>query len=550
MCKFIKSIVKTIIFTIFIFSFVLVVYGTPKIPEIINVGLNYGSSMFHNINIKSKSSTEIVFKAVDDTDEVISFSNPIDLSFRKDLYYNINDGDIKKIQFIKAVKYYGELIGPYHIQIGNKYPDYNSAKAALPSIVEVLGDAYLVYDKGWKIWSQLYLDKNQCIEQIKAMEKSLPDAGYTVIEPDDNRIQVVDSYSGKVIFLYTGKEMKIIAKDQDKDPVLLEYNGTKYRGNIILKIQEDGSIGVINRILFDYYLYSVVASESSPSWPIEALKAQAVAARNYAMLNIGKHEKNGYNLCNTQHCQVYKGYDKEHKNTNEAVEQTKGKLLLYEGEIAQTFYHSSSGGHTENSENIWSEMIPYIRGVEDSYSFGSPNDNWVAELEKEVISDKLIENSINIGEVIDIVPLEFSEYGRVKKIGFIGSKNSTILEKEKIRYVLGTSNIKSIWYDVKTESDINIFDMNKNDVIIKKPNGLNILSASGLTKINPNDKSIIIKGLFNSKQYNVVPDKYIFTGKGWGHGLGMSQYGAKGMAEKGYSYGEILEYYYKGTKVQ
>ena len=76
------------------------------------------------------------------------------------------------------------------------------------------------------------------------------------------------------------------------------------------------------------------------------------------------------------------------------------------------------------------------------------------------------------------------------------------------------------------------------------------MSASGLTKINPNDKSIIIKGLFNSKQYNVVPDKYIFTGKGWGHGLGMSQYGAKGMAEKGYSYGEILEYYYKGTKVQ
>lgn len=550
MCKYIKLMIKTIICTIFIFSFVSVVYGTPKIPEIINVGLNYGSPTFHNINIKSKSPIEIVFKAADDTDEIISFSNPVDLFFRKDLYYNINNGEIKKIQYIKAVKYYGELIGPYHIQIGNIYRDYGSAKLALSSITEKIGDAYLVYDGGWKIWSQLYLDKNQCIEQIKVMEKNLPSAEFTVIEPDDNRIQVVDSYSGKVIFLYTGKKMEIIAKNQDKDPVLLEYNGSNYRGSIILKIQEDGSIGVINRILFDYYLYSVVACESSPSWPIEALKAQAVASRNYAILNIGKHEKGGYDLCNTQHCQVYKGFDREHKNTNEAVEQTKGKLLLYEGELAQTFYHSSSGGHTENSENIWSEMIPYLRGVEDSYSLGSSNDNWVCELDKEVINDKLIENNISIGEVLDIVPLELSEYGRVKKVEFIGSKGSTILEKEKIRSVLGSSNIKSIWYDVKTESDINIFDMNKNDSTIKKPNGLNIVSASGLSKINPNNQTITIKGLFNSKQYNITPKKYTFAGKGWGHGLGMSQYGAKGMAEEGYSYSEILEYYYKGTKVQ
>lgn len=550
MCRFIKSIIKTIIFTIFVFLFGVFVYGTPKIPEIIDIGLNYGSTMFHNINIKSKSSAEIVFKTIDGIDERISFSHPIDLSFRKDIYYNINNGEIQKIQFIKAVKYYGELIGPYHIQIGNKYPDYNSAKSALSSIVEALGDAYLVYDKGWKIWSQLYLDKSQCIEQIKVMEKYLPGAGYTIIEPDDNRIQVVDSYSGKVIFLYTGKEMEIIAKDQDKDPVLLEYNGTKYRGNIILKIQEDGSIGVINRNLFDYYLYSVVASESSPSWPVEALKAQAVASRNYAMLNIGKHEKNGYDLCNTQHCQVYKGYDREHKNTNEAVDQTKGKLLFYEGELAQTFYHSSSGGHTENSENIWSEIIPYIRGVEDSFSLGSPNDNWISELDKEFINKKLVENNINIGEILDIIPFEFSEFDRVIKIELIGSKGSTVLEKEKIRYVFGTSNIKSIWYNVKTESDINIFDMNQNNIIIKKANGLNLLSSSGLRKITSNDESITIKGLFNSIQYNVVPEKYIFAGKGWGHGLGMSQYGAKGMAERGYNYAEILEYYYKGTKVQ
>ncbi len=550
MRKIRKCIFISYVFIIFIFVLSIHVYGDLKIPDRVNVGLNYGAPMFHNINIKSQSSIGVVFKTIDGSDFNISFPKPVDLSFRKDAYYNICNDEIKKIQYIKTVKYLGELIGPYHIQIGNKYPDYDSAKSALSSIVKVINDAYLAYDGGWKIWTQLCLDKNQCMEQINTMEKNLSGIGYTVIEPADNRILVIDAYTNKVIFIYAGSEIRIKAEHLDKDPVLLEYNGTKYRGDIILKILKDNSIGVVNNLLFDHYLYSVVASEASPSWPIEALKAQAVASRNYAMLNIGKHGENGYDLCSTQHCQVYKGYDREYKTTNEAVDRTKGKLLFYEDKLAQTFYHSNSGGHTENSENIWSEAIPYIRGVEDDFSLGNPNDNWTSELDKAFINNKLMENNINIGEILDIIPMEISEFGRVKKVELVGSKDAIILEKEKIRYIFGTYNIKSIWYNIKTESDMNIFNVSENGIVVKKPNGLSVMSSSGLRKIVPNDNSITIKGLFSSIEYNVVPEKYLFTGKGWGHGLGMSQYGAKIMAEKGYDYTQILQYYYKGTKVR
>lgn len=313
---------------------------------------------------------------------------------------------------------------------------------------------------------------------------------------------------------------------------------------------EDGSIGVINSLPLDQYLYGVVPCEMEPTWHTEALKAQAVAARNYALQNICKHEKEGYNLCSTQHCQVYKGYDKENPKTNEAIDQTKGKLLYYNNELAQTYYHSSSGGHTENSESIWSETIPYLRGVDDSYGLGSPYDLWISELDKSHIESKLSEYSMNIGNLVDIRPIELSKFGRVTQLEIIGTKDTIILEKEKFRTMFGTSNIKSIWYEVNTESDINVFDMQQNANIMKRPNGLSVVSADSKRTLTQNDKSLYIKGPYDIKKLNVLPSSYTFKGKGWGHGIGMSQYGAKGMAESGFNYVKILEHYYKGTAVR
>ncbi|HCJ56194.1 MAG TPA: hypothetical protein DHV55_01475 [Clostridiaceae bacterium] len=124
------------------------------------------------------------------------------------------------------------------------------------------------------------------------------------------------------------------------------------------------------------------------------------------------------------------------------------------------------------------------------------------------------------------------------------------MEKEKIRTIFGTSNIKSIWYEIKTDSDVNIYDTNSNSIRVKRPQGLHIISASGQATIEPSSKKISIKGLFDVQQYNIMPQTYILNGKGWGHGVGMSQYGAKGMADSGYSFIEILEHYYTGTKVK
>ena len=154
---------------------------------------------------------------------------------------------------------------------------------------------------------------------------------------------------------------------------------------------------------------------------------------------------------------------------------------------------------------------------------------------------------LDVGKVIDINVSDVSEFGRVRELKISGTKNTETLNKEKARLVLGTSNLKSTWYEVSTESDLNIFEMGKNNVVIKRPAELNIISANGKSMSISGGNNIYIKGLFEVRKVAITPNIYIFKGKGWGHGLGMSQYGAKGMAEAGYNYKEILEYYYKDS---
>lgn len=522
-------------------------HASPLIPERIRVGLNY-NSLGSDISISSNS--PVTLNILDMENKFKSIQAPSKLSIRIDGYYNIINKEVKNIQYIKAVKYQGDIIGPYHIQIGNSYKDYDSAEKLLKEIRLKIPNSYLAYDRDWKVWNGLYLDEKQCLEKIKELYNKNQSYTYNLVEPDPKRVQIVDYNDSSILMIYKNKEIVIKNSDISNNSNILEFNGIKYRGDIVIRTQENGSISVINDIMFDEYLYSVVGSEVSPTWHIEALKAQAVAARNYAIINIEKHSKDGYDLCNTQHCQAYKGYSKEQESTNLAVAQTNNILLYYDNKLATTFYHSSSGGHTENSENIWSEEIPYLRGVEDPFSYGSPNDTWTKELDRKTIEEKLVENKIDIGEILDINIIETSEFGRAKKIEIIGSKSKFILEKEKIRSIFGSTNIKSIWYEIKTDSDVNVYDMNANSIDTKKLQNLNIISATGQSLIKPSNNKISIKGLFEVQQYNIIPETYVLNGKGWGHGLGMSQYGAKGMADMGYNFVEILEYYYTGTKVK
>lgn len=312
----------------------------------------------------------------------------------------------------------------------------------------------------------------------------------------------------------------------------------------------DSDITVINELPFEHYLYSVVPSEMPSAWHMEALKAQSVSARNFAISTMGRHNAHGFDLCSTEHCQAYNGLAQENARTTEAVNATKGKVLTYEGRLIATYYHSSSGGHTEDIQNIWGSSLPYVKGVEDSYSLGSPHDAWTLELDKAAIKEKLAQCDIDLGDILDIRPLEYSMYGRVIKLEMRGTKETRIFEKEKIRTILGTRNLKSIWYKLKTDADVFVRGSLLGGNESGRAGNMYVVSAAGRSMVSSSRNLITVRGINGNKTYSITPNMYTFEGKGFGHGLGMSQYGAKGMAEAGNNYQKILEHYYQGAKVQ
>jgi len=293
----------------------------------------------------------------------------------------------------------------------------------------------------------------------------------------------------------------------DSDLNLISYTGSdgskRYRGSIEFRV-ESGRLTVINELNIEDYLRGVVASEMPASWPVEALKAQAVAARNFALQRVETTRGSSYNVTCNMSSQVYGGYDAESPATNKAVEDTSGIVMLSGGNLVAAFFHSSSGGFTENSEDIWLEKLPYLRWKADPFDKNEAYYNWQINYTVDQLKDKLAGAGYKFGKVIDLQELDRTSSGaRVKKIAVKGEGAAgepltvEIYNADNIRIALG---LKSALFTF-----VKKYDKNKN-----------------LTGVS-------------------------FTGSGWGHGLGISQYGVRGMAEAGYNYQDILKYYYTGA---
>ena len=315
---------------------------------------------------------------------------------------------------------------------------------------------------------------------------------------------------------------------------IVKVNGSAYRGFIILK-QTGSSFSVINEVNIEEYLYSVIGKEMSPSWHKEALKAQAICARTYAINNWKKYASKGFNLCATQLSQVYPGISNETASTIEAVEETRGQIVKYDGKIAQTFFYSSSGGKTANVKYVWGSNFPYLVSVDDTYEDEKESSsNWTVTLSKSDIEKKLKNAGVDIGSVTGI-KIDKVDNGTVYEVIIKGTKGEYTLKNERTRTFLG---LKSQYYT--------ILENGTNKVSIKETaNGFNgFIKGNALNLLESIDEEKETLSDF------VESDTFTFSGHGWGHRIGMSQFGAKKMAESGFSAEEILTHYFPGTTVE
>ncbi len=302
-------------------------------------------------------------------------------------------------------------------------------------------------------------------------------------------------------------EAQQIWVEPEAEDGLVWIGDTWYRGRVQLSPSGSG-ITAVNHVDLEEYLYSVVASEMPTSWHAEALKAQSVAARTYALYKRDRTKNPLYDLGDTTKFQVYKGVTAETDSTRSAVGGTAGQILTYNGSMIEAVFHSSSGGHTENVEDVWSQPIPYLRGVPD-FDHDSPKYSWTESFSAAQLRSKLassVSGLEGIGAIVGLVPQQASPHGRIKTIRVIGQNGERLIKGNDVRKALG---LKSTRFEV-------------------------LSSGNGFAPVQFKNNS---------------PSNFVLRGYGYGHGIGMSQYGARGMAQQGNSYQEILSHYYQGTEL-
>lgn len=337
----------------------------------------------------------------------------------------------------------------------------------------------------------------------------------------------------KLLYLNDFKLPNKIRIRAGKD-AFVQINRRTYRGEVIVSV-DNGRIDVINILPLEEYLYSVLPQEMPASWPEQALKAQAVAARSFAYSSLGKRDILGYDVLADTSSQVYGGKEYENPLTTKIVQDTRGEVVFFKDKVAETFFHSSSGGRTESSLMVWGSEIPYLQSVED-FDQQAPHYKWLVSFAPEELDRMFLEAGYKMGKIkaFELSPLaktadkktaDRTAAGRLNQLRVLGEQGWEVIKGSKFREIL---KLKSTLFDIAIgipmpdtieaplvdrfgnqvgQVDIDINIDNKNSI--------------GLPKDGENIRRL-------SRSNN---EKIIITGYGWGHGVGMSQWGAKGMAE-------------------
>lgn len=353
-----------------------------------------------------------------------------------------------------------------------------------------------------------------------------------------------------------------------------QIENKSYRGFLSFHTTSS-AITPINVININEYLYGVVPAEMPHSYNEEALKSQAIAARTYVISKKYEHSNGDYLTCDKIHCQVYSGYSMEKESTNNAINNTDGEIILYDNEPIEAMFFASSGGYTENVEDVWNEPLPYLKAVPELY----PEDDaaWFREL-----STAQVTNLADVGAVSDIIITKLSTGGRIQEVKIIGANSTKTVSGDEIRAVFGSLPNKMFTINDKGGSigqyggsfhgSNSIYNSTGNQTFLNSArNGIKIKTEGNLQHLNgqtvkaeyntssttnPVNNTAVLIDSFDDYEINSVyistkndTGNYIFNGIGNGHGVGLSQKGANSMAEQGYTYREILTHYYTGVEI-
>ena len=414
-------------------------------------------------------------------------------------FHSLGSTSEKDLTVMKDTNVYvsGGTVGCYHIKLSGTYSSYSEAESAA-SKYEGGFPAY--YNGSFCVLVGNYKSSADAAEAMAS--RGLSGEAYTassrcVVVTRTGTTDIIfeydcgsDSSLGIMPISSSGKAVTTVGGDG--------ATGYRYYGGFEFFRHTGNNMTVVNYVDMEDYVKGVIPYEMSASWPKEALKAQAMCARTYAAANYGQYGSYGFDVTNDTYSQVYRGTNSANATTDAAVDETAGLYVTYDGSLCTTFFFSSDGGATASSEDVWATALPYLRGKIDPYEADVDFNykSWSYEFTPEELGQKLRAKGYSIDDVTSVEP-EYTDVGNMSRLTFYDDYGTRVSVTKSNTY--SVLSLPSIHFTIEFDDD------------------------SG---------------------------KYIIEGGGWGHNVGMSQWGAYSMAKvHGMSYAEIICFYFTGVDI-
>ncbi|MDR0905068.1 MAG: SpoIID/LytB domain-containing protein [Oscillospiraceae bacterium] len=532
-------------------------YSPPN--DTVRIGLYYGATALQAANLQNVDGYGgFEFGYFDpDTRAFISIGattgeTKISMLRDRNMYYK-SDGNTYVTEAVSDI-----IIGCFHVQLPGSYNDFYGAD----SVARGYGSGFVKYDNGvFVACVGDYTTRSRANEEAAAL-------GGSVTEGTQYTIAVAATGTGRVLFEFDGGSSRALGVRPLDVNSKTWFKQHQYYGAFQYYRQDGQDLRVLNFISVDDYIKGVLPQEMSPTWPLEALKAQAVTARTYALSKLGSHGGSGFDLCTTEHCQAYIGVSTANDMINRAVNETSGEYVTYNGELCETYYSSSDGGSTENSENVWAQARPYLRGVVDPYEQDVANSVsqyfWTVKYTPSELTTRMKGRGINCGTITSLTVSQYTENGNVFAVTMKDTNGkSWTFKKDEARIALGARSLRftigggtqpgvvpiqdrTVYANSgETVSDGALYAVGADGEIVQLPAG-DIYAATGTGEITTVGAPAPTT---ESSADGKIDGVFVLSGTGNGHNVGMSQWGAYAMAQRGMTYRDIIHFYYTDVEI-
>ena len=558
--------------------------------RLIRVGLMYGSNI--TVGFETVASYGFVINKVNRTGDLTS--EPIwEIDLTK--VSCTVDSNLSKtgMTYLKTSDPAKTVVGGWHIEIANdlSISDVMIYLDGLSSYFEQLG----IYGIPSYINGEYRVRAGHFATQAAAEEcaakflELLPSFSVSVVGPTDTAVSLVDPMTDKILFEYDNNDITafgLTARPSPEGEVSYLVTPAKklYAGTFMFRRYITDSVDGVSLtdvIRLGDYVKGVISYEISPSWPLEAQKAFAICVRSFVLAKVRHESSYQVDVCNSQHCQVYGGMTRVNDRVNQAVEETAGLVMTYDGKVVEAYYSAVSGGVTVSSYDEWGfQHIPYLVAVQTPWEVYTEHSQgaWTFEASptelcahlrskgytalrgeiKSVTIDKLAENSTHVRQITftdsygTIVTVKTCEKVRLALWGYVNSAN----------FVVGKGSVEADKTTFTNRSTENLSVSTSDESLpLGERESVTVMTASGTADVEVNKgysvsssgKSKLVGTSAITERVTVKaknPGNFVFVGKGYGHGVGISQIGIRNLAELGYKAEEILPKYFTGIEIK